>query len=366
MLVKRVALLSLLVMFGACKSKPAAELVAKVNGEGITKQEFDQEVERNLARYRGQARELPPGIEDRIKESVLRRLIDDKMIAQKAKSIGVQVSEEELNAKMDEHKKRFRTDEAFKAYLERSNNTEANIRSDLERNLLRDRVVEKLSGTVEITPEDISKYYTENEARFKEKEQVKASRVLVRVEENAKDAEKKALLKQAKDLRAKLAKGGDFAAIATKDSKGPEAARGGDLGWFSRGRFPPEFDDAVFKLQANGVSDVITTKLGYEIVKVFEKKPERQRPMEEVQDNIKQSLDARMKNQKRRDVLRNLKSEAQVEQLVQFEKPQMAAPAPGAMPGAPGAAPQAMGEGAQPSEGAATAAPAAPSAPTPQ
>src|SRR5688572_16155216 len=126
MLSKRVALVGLLafVALNGCQPTPGEEPVAKVNGQEITKKEFDAEVERNLSRYRGQARELPPGIEDRIRESVLRRLIDDVMISQKAKELGVTVGNEELTAKLDEHKQRFRTDEAFKAYLERSNNTE--------------------------------------------------------------------------------------------------------------------------------------------------------------------------------------------------------------------------------------------------
>ena len=71
---KRIAILTLCVMAVACKKKvPDAELVAKVDGEGITKADFDAMVERNMARYKGQGHALPPGIETRIKESVLRR-----------------------------------------------------------------------------------------------------------------------------------------------------------------------------------------------------------------------------------------------------------------------------------------------------
>src|SRR5690606_19687094 len=104
--------------------------------------------------------------------------------------------------------------------------------------------------------------------RFTEREQVKASRILVRLAPNATDADKKKAKKEAQDARAKVAKAdADFAAIAKDVSKAPEASRGGDLGWLTRGRMTPEFDNAAFALAANGVSDVIETKLGYEIVK---------------------------------------------------------------------------------------------------
>ena len=117
------------------------DLVAKVNGGGITTAAYEAAVERNLLRYQGQGHQLPPGIEQRIKESVLRRLIDDQVVAQKAASIGETISDEEVNSKFDEHKKRFRTEQAFSDYLKRSNNTEENMKRDLKRNLLRDRVV---------------------------------------------------------------------------------------------------------------------------------------------------------------------------------------------------------------------------------
>ncbi|MEZ4272037.1 MAG: peptidylprolyl isomerase [Myxococcota bacterium] len=320
---------ALVASLAACqKSGPKEELVAKVNGEGITKAQFETAVERNMARYRGQGHTLPPGIETRIKESVLRRMIDDLVIAQKAKSANLGVSDEELNAKFKEHKDRFRTEQAFQDYLKRSNNTEENMKEDLERNLLRDRVVEKLSGDISVSDEDVAKYYEENKQRFVEKEQVKASRILVRVAPNASDAERKKAQAKAQGLQKKAAaKGADFGALAKEASEGPEAARQGELGWMTRGRMSPEFDNVVFAMEPGSVSKVVDTKLGFEIVKLWEKKEERQRPMEEVAENIKSSLSARSRNQKRREVLQELKQQAKVEQLIQFEATPKAATA---------------------------------------
>ena len=129
----------------------------------------------------------------------------------------------------------------------------------------------------------------------------------------------------------------DFGEIARTHSKGPEATRRGELGWLTRGRMPPEFDNVAFNLQPGQLSAVVETKLGYEIIKVAETKPERQRELTEVQENIKNSLIARKRNEKRREVLRDLKKEAQVEQLVKFERPQPTAPAGPAGAAAPGA-----------------------------
>ncbi len=372
-------------LFAACdKSLPDSELVAKVNDEGISKAEFDAEVERNMARYRGQGHTLPPGIEQRIKESVLRRMIDDVVIAQKAKGLSALVTDQEMAEKFEEHKKRFRTEQAFQDYLKRSSNTEENMKADLKRNLLRDRVVEKLSGTIDVTDEEVAKYYEENKARFTEKEQIKASRILVRVPDNATDADKKKAKSEAKSLQQKAAKkGANFGELAKTHSKGPEASRDGDLGWLTRGRMPPEFDNVAFAMNPDAVSDVVETKFGYEIIKVWEKKPERQRAIDEVKENIKNSLLARKRNEKRREVLRDLKKDAKVEQLLQFEPPAPSAPSatgptppgmnpmggPGGMqlhpprmppmPGQPGEAMGAPEEGAPAGEAAPTGAPEA-------
>ena len=331
------ALIGLMTACGGQESAPQVELVAKVNGEGITKSDFDSAVDRNMARYKGKGHKLPPGIEVRIQESVLRRLIDDKVIAMKAVSSKVAVTDEELGTKFQEHKARFRTDEAFQDYLKRSNNTEDNMKKDLRRNMLRDRVVEALSGAIDITEEEVQAYYKENLKRFIQKEQVKADRILLRVSPKATDAEKAEALRKAKALRKQAAKkGADFAALAKEHSNAPEAGRGGALGWLSKGRMPPEFDTVAFTLKPGEVSSVTQTRLGYEIIKVTEQKAERQRPFEEVQSNIKNSLVARRRNQKRREVLRELKATAQVEQIIKFDKPkpQTASAEPTAKPGA--------------------------------
>ncbi|MEC9466092.1 MAG: peptidylprolyl isomerase [Myxococcota bacterium] len=324
MFAKRLPIIGILALATACQtpSAPPEELVAKVNGDGITKSAFEAAVERNMARYKGKGQKLPPGIEQRIQESVLRRLIDDKVVALKATELGISVTEQALTEKFGEHKARFRTDEAFQDYLRRSNNTAENMKKDLRRNMLRDQVVEKMSGSIEVGGEEVQKYYDDNLKRFIQKEQVKVSRILVRVAPKAEAAELKKGEADAKKIRAKaVKKGANFSAIARESSNGPEATRGGELGWLSRGRMPPEFDEVAFKLEPGQISEVVKTRLGYEIIMVSEKKAERQRPFEEVQKNIENSLTARKRNQKRREVLRELKSTAQVEQMLEFARP---------------------------------------------
>lgn len=354
----------LLFSFAACRGGLSdKDAVARVNGEGIAKTAFEQAVQRNLERYRGQAQQLPPGIEDRIKQSVLRRLIDDEIVAQKGKALGIAVTPQELDEKFGEQKKRFRTEQAFEDYLKRSKNTEAQMKDDLRTNMLRDRVVESMSGAIEVTDDEVQKYYDENIARFKQPEQIKASRILLRPAADATPKQKADLAKKAAKLAKEAKKAGAaFVELAKKESQGPEATRGGDLGWFTRGRMPPEWDNVAFNLAPEAVSDPVETRLGFEIIKVWEKKAEQQRPFDEVKDTIRNSLVARKRNEKRREVLRDLKATAKVEQLITFEPARQAAPTPEGASGL-GAAQPPMGHPAMPDPAAAAPKPAEP-APT--
>ena len=351
MVPKRVVMLAVLTVAGACGIRDK-DFVAEVNGDGILRKQFEAEVERNLTRYQGSGGELPPIVQTRIRESVLRRMIDDKIIEQKAKDLGVRVTDEELDAKFKEYKERFRSQEDFDDHLERSGNTAENVRDDVKRNLLRDRVVEKLSGTVDVDDDELRRYYDDNLNRFTEQEQVKASRILIRVASNATPAEKKAAQREARDILVELKRGADFAALAKEKSKGPEAVNGGDLGFIPRGLMTPELDLAAFGspprpstpvpagtkpvqsaapargLEVGEMSDVVETALGYEIIKVTEKKPERVRPFDEAKEDIRTSVMSRKRTNARRDVLRAIKTEAKIEQLVKFDPP----PAPAGMP----------------------------------
>lgn len=306
-------------------SVPEGELVAKVNGEGISKADFDSTVTRMMAKYRSNDRTLPPGIEQRIRESVLRRMIDDKVISLRAKKEKIVVVEAELEQQFDDHRKRFRSTEVFQQYLERSGSTAESMKDELRRKLLRDQVVEKLSGSIEVTAGDVQKYYDDNRERFARKEQIRASRILIRVNKDASDSQWKKAEERLKTVRLTATKSGaDFGALAKEKSEGPEKDRNGTLGWMTRKRMPAEFDQAAFALQADEVSQPVRTRLGWEIIKVHEKRAEEQQPLSEVQSTIERSLKARKKNEKRRKVLQGLKTEAKIEQLIEFTRPAIA------------------------------------------
>src|SRR4029078_8763792 len=118
----------------------------------------------------------------RIKDSTLKRMIDDMLIRDKAQPLGVTVSPEEMTTKFNEHKARFGTDQEFREFLNRSKSTEEQVKQSLEMQLLRERVLEKMASTPTVTDEEITEYYNSHKDSFKEQEQVKARHILARTE----------------------------------------------------------------------------------------------------------------------------------------------------------------------------------------
>lgn len=290
--------------------------VARINGDEIERGDFDKQMERTRARFQRAGRQIAPALETRLKENLIRKLVEEQLISQKAKAEGVTVTSEELTAKVTEHKTRFGSDKAFQSFLERTGQTEADVKADLEKNLLRDKLFVKLLASSEPTEADAKKYYEENLDKYKQKEQIKASHILFKVDKTTPEKEKKEKLAEAKKVMADAKKSSaNFEEIAKKYSDGPTKDRGGDLGTFSRGRMVKPFEDAAFAAKAGDIVGPIETQFGFHVIKVYEKTPESQRAFEEVKDSILTSLKARQKSKATRDLLDTLRADAKIEVL---------------------------------------------------
>ena len=109
------------------------------------------------------------------------------------------------------------------------------------------------------------------------------------------------------------AKGADFAAIAKEFSEGPTKARGGDLGFFAKGRMVPDFEKAAFAMKIGEISKPVKTRFGWHIIKVEEKKDGRTRSFDEVKASITKQIEARKNRTAKAKLLADLKKAGKVE-----------------------------------------------------
>ena len=140
----------------------------------------------------------------------------------------------------------------------------------------------------------MKEFYDQNvHDRFTDVEEVHARHILVRVDPAAKEEAKQQARAEADDILKQIRTGGDFEALAKKRSKDPGSApKGGDLGFFPRGRMVPAFDAAVFALKPHEVSEVVETPFGFHIIRLEEHKPGGPRPFEAVREQIEKELTA--------------------------------------------------------------------------
>ncbi|MEA3113055.1 MAG: peptidyl-prolyl cis-trans isomerase, partial [Caballeronia sp.] len=147
-----------------------------------------------------------------------------------------------------------------------------------------------LSAAVKPSDADLKKYYDDNIARFKTQAQVRVSHILITAPKDASAADKAKARQQAETLLAQVKAHPDqFAQIAEKNSQDPgSAAKGGDLGYFSRGMIAggQAFDDAAFGLKKGETSGIVQTDFGYHILEATDVKPSVTQPFDDVKDQI--------------------------------------------------------------------------------
>ena len=314
--------------------------VAEVNGTAIDRASFERHLDRTRSRFKQANREIPPALETRLKENILRRLVEDELIAQKAKAEGVELGEEEFEGRFAEHRKRFGTDKAYQDFLQRTGQSEDEMRRELRKSLMRERLYAKLVPQEDPSDEEAKAYYDKNIARYIEPEQVKASHILLKYTTSDPDTLKKEKMGKCKKLfREAKKKGADFAALAKENSEGPTAPRGGDLGFFPRGRMVKPFEEAVFAAKPGNVLGPIETQFGCHVIKLIEKKEKRERPFDEAKPSVLSTLKAIKKSESTRNLLNDLRQTAQVKVLepgLKYQLPPQPVNAVPTTPGAPG------------------------------
>ena len=183
----------------------------------------------------------------------------------------VEVSDEEIERYYQENKRRFMSDERVKLdYIE--------LRLD---DLARGIVVDET---------ELRNAYEEQLARFAEDEQRKASHILITVDGNDPAAEE-AARKKAEELREQLRNGADFAELARQYSEDPGSAQqGGDLGFFGRGVMDKAFEDRVFSLGKGEISEPVRSAFGYHLIRLDDIKGGDVKPFAEVRGELEREL----------------------------------------------------------------------------
>ena len=148
--------------------------------------------------------------------------------------------------------------------------------------------VETLRKGITVTEDELRRYYTENQSRYTQAEERRASHILVKAEKSASADERKKAREKAESLLAQVRKApGSFAELARKNSDDPgSASRGGDLDFFGRGAMVKAFEDTVFAMKAGEISNLVETEFGYHIIQMTASRGGEKKPFDAVRAEI--------------------------------------------------------------------------------
>lgn len=151
---------------------------------------------------------------------------------------------------------------------------------------------EALAEQISVSPEEIKSAYDKNAKNYQSPEERRASHILIQSAADAPEAEQKAARARIDGILQQVKKNpADFAKLAKEHSQDPGSGqKGGDLGFFPRGAMVKAFEDAVFSMKVNQVSDVVRSEFGYHIIRLTDIKPGQTRSLEEARDSIAAEL----------------------------------------------------------------------------
>jgi len=290
------------------------DVIAKVNGESVTRTELEDYV-RNLEGQAGSP--IPADQRDRIYRGVIDQLVGYKLLVQEAKARKVVVADADVDARIAEVKKQFPSEDLFIQTLIDRKMTLDQIKADARRDMSIARLIEaEIAPRVAVKPGQVEEFYKSNPEQFAQPEQVRASHILIRTEENADAATKAQAKAKAQQILKDVKAGKDFAALARQHSQDGSAVNGGDLGFFPQGQMVGPFNDAAFSLKPGATSDLVETQFGYHIIRVAEKQPARTVPLEEVRPRIEEFLQHQNRESETESFVKALRAKSKVEILV--------------------------------------------------
>jgi len=245
---------------------------ATVNGSKIYLDEYQAQLNKKMRMMPGDFLNQP-GYLKRFEDEVLDGMITEKIMSLRAQELNLVVSDAELEGKIREIKKDYGED--FTGLFARGNISYEQWKDDFKKELLLQKLVDlDVNSKINITDEEAEEYFNEHRHHYKTDARVRVAQIVVRDQATAAAALKR------------LNSGEDFAKVAAEMSLGPEARRGGDLGFITKWVMPDPLDKTIFSIPVNKISPIVQSSYGFHIFKVLESQPAGMRKFAEVREDV--------------------------------------------------------------------------------
>jgi len=315
--------LSLILVALACMPALAAgqvveEIIARVNNQIITRSEYA----RSKDQLRDEVKQQDPNNADKVyadrEKDVLRDLIDQQLLLDKGKDLGI-TGDTELIKQLDQMRKdmKLASLEDLEKEAEKQGVSWEDFKQTQKNRIITQKVIgQEVGGHLALSTEEVQKFYDEHKEEMQHAEFIRLSEILITpkaaaptpdpnaanpgtsgqtpLDDAAKQANDAAALSaaetKAKDVLKQLRDGANFEEIAKKNSDGPSAADGGALGTFERGKLAKELEDQTFAMKTGEITDVIRVKQGYAILRVDDHEMAGVPPLKDALPHIQDAL----------------------------------------------------------------------------
>jgi len=250
-------------------------VVAEKGNWQITRGDLDKEIGSYLQQHQMTVDQVGPANIPKLETFMLDNMVLKKLMLDQAATLQLKDVDKDAAAEIDAIKGRVPPGQDFDTELKSVGMTLPELQQRIHDQVVITKVLdaEAFKGTGP-TEQEINDFYTKNQDKFNTPPQIRASRVLILVDDKATPAEKAAKKKAIDKAHDRVAHDEAFSKVATEVSEDKYSApRGGDISWFKKGENEPQFDDVAFNSKTGTLSAVFETPMGYQFLEVTDSKP---------------------------------------------------------------------------------------------
>jgi peptidyl-prolyl cis-trans isomerase SurA len=299
----------------------------KVNGDIFTKSDLEQ---RQVAALRQKGQAIDPKGDlsnaqlrkalDEVTPQIMVDAVDELLIVQRGKELGYRLGDDQFKSVLDNIKKenKMETEEQFQAALKAENMTLADLRRNLERSMIFQRVQQnEVLGKIAVTDDEAKKYYESHLNEFTTAPTVTLREILVSLPGDGKTlnvAADETAKEKADEIRKRVTTGGEnFEKLAGEISDSPSKANGGLVGPLSVGDISPELRKMVEGMKPGDVSEIIRTPRGYQLLKLETITPTQTMTLEQAREQISERVFTDKRKAEFQKYLQKLRAQAIIE-----------------------------------------------------
>jgi foldase protein PrsA len=282
------------------KTAPAGS-VAVVGDTEIPKSEFDRIIGQAEKSYEAQGQEFPKTGSpeyNALRDSIVASLVERAEFELEAEEMDIQVTDAEIEKRLDELKQQFfeGDDDKYRKEIAKQGLTDEQVQDEIRARLISEKLYEAVTASVKVTDADIKAYYDKNKAQFEQPESRETRHILVKTKARA------------DDIHSRLEGGADFAQLARQYSQDASSAKKGGKYTAVKGASVEPFDKFVFNADTGDLSEPVKTQFGWHVIEVLSDiKPKAVTPLKEVEQSIRDTLLRDKQNEAMRKWVNDLK-----------------------------------------------------------